>query len=456
MHAKRTIWVLASGLALLLAWGVAQEEFEPAAAVTEELLASDHCVAHEFSLPPQGFHISGSGFHISGSGFHISGSTGGMVIGDIVYEDRTGSHEPTAVSPATVSDVVNSVLATPLKYLLSEPLAQDVAIVVADDFAGGRYEPPAALFGSLDLDQLEELITSGDFSHGALVMHHLNSAIAATEGYGLVSRSGPITAWQDRATGHHLVVAALDMSGSSGPARGMPVIPVQQVFTSLTQGVNELLSDLEATYDLGGAVINMSWVLLPCATVEEFIANAGTYSTIWDYLIGLGLDPNIDLGEVLRVLSEVDTWPLRALLDTGRYAYGAWPLEFVAASGNFSMPYQMLPALGDNVVGVAVEPVLRDFPGRYSNIGDVHLPAEWFVLQDIDATGVLGPATPISYAGTSYTAPLVSLFIAEDLVGVGRCTPSAPSRPPLTTDAAGNQYPAPADVPLEVAVGDCQ
>lgn len=455
MGVRATKWVIVVGVALLMGGSSAQERYVTPAAVTEELLASGHCVGHEFSLPPQGFHVSGSGFHVSGSGFYVSGSTGGMVIGDIVYEDPTGDFPPTTVAPRTVDDVVNTIGSAPLRHLLASELSQDVAVVVADDFAGGMYDLPQGLFGVPDLAQLRALIDAGELSHGALVMHQLNAAVAATRGYSLVDRSGSMVVWQDLSTGFHLVVAALDMSSGSGSVGGIPLISAQQVFSSLTQDLNELLAELEASFDLGGAVVNMSWVLLPCATVEEFIANADAFQTVWDYLIGLGLDPDVDLGEVLRVLSDVKAWDLRALLDTGRYSYGVWPLEFVAASGNFSMEYQMLPALGENVVGVAVEPVSRPFPGRYSNVGDLHLPTEWFVLQPLDETGVLGAETSISYAGTSYTAPLVSLFVAEDLVGAGRCSHAASARPPLTTDPTGSPYPVPADLPLEVAVGNC-
>lgn len=450
MERKRTYGFFIACMAVFLGWGVAQEEFETPSVVTEGLLEGGHCVAHELNLPPQGFHIAGSGFHIAGSGFHIAGSVGGLVVGDVEYVDPTGTYPPTIVPAATVPWTMETMGLPPLNHLLRGELGRDVAIVVADDFADGHYALPPELFSGPDLDGLRHLIDSGDLSHGALVMHHLNVAVAATNSYDLVMRTDPTFVWMERSTGFHLIVTALDMSGGSSGA-----ITAQEVFGSLTHQLNEKLQELGQEFRLGGAVVNMSWVLLPCATVEEFIANRDSYTTLWDYLIGLGLDPDVDMADVLKVLGELDQWDLQSFLDTGRYAYDLDPLAFVGASGNFSMEYQMLPAQGENVVGVAVSPVLRDFPGRYSNVGDVYLPSEWFRLQELDEAGLLGPETEIAYAGTSYTAPLAALFLAEDMAGPRLCVSPTSGRPRLKTDPAGNLYPTPADLPLEVAAGNC-
>src|SRR5690606_23544110 len=108
------------------------------------------------------------------SGVHISGSVGGMVLGDVVYTNENGSMS-TAVPALTPFEVLSRT------GILGAALQGDVVILVADDFAGGRFEVPLAAFTSSNEDSARDLLRSavdaGEFSHGALVMHHLNTLI---------------------------------------------------------------------------------------------------------------------------------------------------------------------------------------------------------------------------------------------------------------------------------------
>src|SRR5690606_5030043 len=138
------------------------------------------CLAHEMSVPVQGVHISGSGVH-------ISGSVGGMVLGDVVYTNENGSIS-TAVPALTPFEILSRT--GDLGGTLGSDLQGDVVILVADDFAGGRFEVPLAAFTFSNEDsarnQLRLAVDAGEFSHGALVMHHLNTLFDALEGFSLV------------------------------------------------------------------------------------------------------------------------------------------------------------------------------------------------------------------------------------------------------------------------------
>src|SRR5690606_14328274 len=124
--------------------------------------------------------------------------------------------------------------------------------------------------------------------------------------------------------------------------------------------------------------------------------------TFEEYVAGVAvISGPTDFESVVKALNQSTDPELQSLLDVGRRPNHLANARFVAAAGNFSLQYPMLPAAFSQVVGVAVSPVTRAFPDRYSNAGDVHIPGEWVTFQALDETGALGPETSLSYAGTS-------------------------------------------------------
>jgi hypothetical protein len=108
-------------------------------------------------------------------------------------------------------------------------------------------------------------------------------------------------------------------------------------------------------------------------------------------------------------------------------------INYVAASGNFGLPYAMFPAAWPEVVAVAAQYAVPGggFDPRkagFANAGEVVAPGALYELsRTASGTQVL------AYAGTSFSAPVVSLFTALDLM---RDVPSCglPARSLLTDE----------------------
>jgi len=406
----------------------------------------DRCVAHPLNTYGQALYISGTELYLSGTELYISGSKGGMIVGPIEYIDPDGNTK--TIEPDSVGKVIEKAGRPAVRpFLYDHELVSDVMIVVADDFGHGVYRLPPDLRGpnltGVDTDLIESLAAAGDLTHGALIMNHLNLAIASTGRF--VPEPPPAITdhrivWRDPLYGGRLVVVGVNLADVAGG----PLITTEHVLQALIERVQAELKDQSHGTDPRGVVINMSWVFLPCQTVQDFIDAIGDYPTFEDYLRGVGVD--VDRQPILDVIAALASVPsgdmLAAYLDSGeRIDYGVEHSAYVAASGNFSLPYQMLPAGWSQVVGVAVEEVKdRPFPGRYSSVGDVTVPGEWVTFQPVEfdlqadspSFGIDG-LTDISYAGTSYAAPLVSLYVALDMASVDpQCLHQPSAVPELT------------------------
>lgn len=452
------------GTCLLMLLSMAAAQPQPGFDLPDDLDEAPRCVAHELNVPTQGFYLSGSGFYLSGSGFYLSGSTGGMIRGAITYVDPELKHPNTTLPALGIGDIMLSMGLPSSGRLFHQGLVEDVLIVVADDFAGGHFGLPDALqdpaAATTTLADLRPLIASGEFSHGALVMHHLNAAVAATGDFTLVTGLGrdDVTVWTQSVDGPRLIVAGLDLTSATGTT-GPVAISEADVYRKLTDGLESLIPNLPVAAPPARIVVNMSWVLLPCPTVEAFIANIDAYPTFLDYLAGLGIGID-DLSAALGALNSSLDRDLQALLNSPeRVRRQGFDVAYVAAAGNFSLGYQMLPAGWSEVLGVAVEEVPREFPGRYSNVGDVTVPGEWVAFRPL-RDGSPGVPTLLAYAGTSYAAPVAALYVALDMASANLCVrapaglgASAPTPPTLELHPGPGT--APADVPLVAAIDAC-
>lgn len=419
----------------------------------------EQCVGHEFNLP-------GQGFHLSGSGFHLSGSAGGMVRGEITFTDGRMEEPNTTVEPVSLAGIAK-------KYedqLTGASMVRDAVIIVADDFAGDNFLLPSALTGpgvdDVALADLVPLVESGEFSHGALVMHHLNALVAATGAFSWEETIGGVTYWRATGSGsggHQLVIAPLDMTADEDSQE----ITIADVLQSLGRKLQATTDGLEVGSEVS-PVVNMSWVFLPCSDIDGFLSHRGEYENFETYVRAVhGGESAPVIEEFLMAEGNVLHADLVRALDDGEF--GVLDLSrshsFVAASGNFSMDYQMLPAGWRHVVGAAVRPPTgRTFPGRYSNIGDVTVAGEWFTFQPL-IKGALEPETQLHYAGTSFAAPLVSLYLALDAASQDpACLHVLSDRPPLAPGGDDPRDLGPlasldlgdgADAPLKDAISNC-
>lgn len=436
---------------------------------------SGHCVAHEFNVP-------GQGVHLSGSGVHLSGSVGGMMLGPITYRDSEDSSTSVTLTPMDVRTVVNETSGPAESAFLDQAILRDVLLVVADDFAQGRYTVPEEAYSltadEADRERLAAMVENGDFSHGALVMHHLNALIAATSRFNLVREELPDPKQQDDALPIYIwersdpdgpgkiIVGPLNMS--SLQAGSASEIDVQAVLNALNGSLGQMIGDVAARFspDLEDVFVNFSWVFLPCESVRAFLADPRGFASYDQYLESIGLlDETVDLSQLMRYLGSENSQLLNGYFQGGeKFEVPVQRIMFAAAAGNFAREYQMLPAGWRYVVGASVAEVPdRDLPGRYANAGDVTVAGEWIALQELSEAGELMSATELSYAGTSFAAPLVTLYSALDLVGEERCSGFDSSNPALggqpsrliTASEPKDAFSDPGDVWLPDAIDDC-
>lgn len=414
------------------------------------------CLAHEMSS-------AGQGAHLSGSGAHLSGSVGGLVLGTVIM--------------GSVDDIVFTEHAEPAVDALNRPSRQDqpqtfqdllnhgeaslhtVVLLVADDFRGGDFTLPDELWqlnanDSDDVDELRAMVKSGKLSHGAVVLAHLLRLIEGAGRFSPSLSSNDPYRFDVDGGRSELIVVPVDLAINNPNGPHAP-IPTSHIAAELSGSIRQW-SDTHRT-DTGrlGMVVNMSWVLLPCPTVADFLAVDGPEWTFEDYFNSLDItidgwrtdpvaDRDLRLGLLGRVSPTDDLRSLMSELD-GPSGLGTKlanidvDIALVAAAGNFAMDYQLLPAALLDVIGVGTPVADRPLP-LFSNAADVAAPGAWFHLDDV-----------VSYAGTSYSAPMVSLFAAIDLASQQSCMPSQVygGRPGLDLHKTDPQY-----VQARVLLGD--
>lgn len=412
---------------------------------SDAYVEAERCLAHPFNVAEQGYYASGTGFftseaeyYASGTDYYASGTERGVAVGQLYPPAFPVADVLLATTP---NKIPNPTVPSPSQMTLGELLRlqpqqdRDVIVMVVDDFSNGQYQLPDDVF-AVARDQVDEL-KALSLAHGTLVLHFLNALISATGEYSFDASvsGGDWYVWNTRrGSGARLIVNAVDLSGGApGQAINTGTIRNRLVFA-----VQAALGRLGSGHVAGGIVINMSWVLLPCATVEAFVQRRGEFPTFQDYFDALAaLDDNRILLE--RGLTPVELlWLLRwagtndplyqvihnpELLDIR--SDDNLQLAFVAASGNFALPYQMLPAGWPAVVGVGAP---RDIEPPYSNEAEVVAPGGWFEIDGVvDVWPSQSPkGAGAALAGTSYAAPIVSLFTAVDIAHASRCTPPSP------------------------------
>lgn len=412
----------------------------------DEYTTAPRCLAHPLLVAEQGFFHSGTDFFRSGTDFFHSGTdffrsgtVGGVVLGDNTY-----------VTPRSLSDVLTDTVPIYLQWPSSsnkalgdlmalDPVEEgDVVLVVLDDFGAppGTFALPAEAF-TLSLgggDDYQQVVDQGWFTHGAQVMHVLNGFISATDLYTADPLSTPArTIWNSNNVANaRLIVAGYNLADQASDKS----IDTSEIADALREAVGqeaELATVAEA--NLKGLVVNMSWVLLPCPTVESFNANRNLFPTFKDYvdelknLDGNGwmLDEGIAPEDIVRMLTWVGPgdplYQVTVLATVDDYPELVNKrLAFVAASGNSRLPYQMLPAGWPAVIGVGAPVDGHPMP-PFSNAAGVIATGAWFAVQPWEKEAAGTNTGVMALAGTSYSAPIVSLFTAIDIANKSRCTP---------------------------------
>jgi hypothetical protein len=397
-----------------------------------------NCLAHEMSAPGQALHASGSALHASGS------------VGGLVPFPNPSPEVQSIIFPFNNPDVEE----------VESRHDQSVGILVVDEFSGvysvNVEEVLQSLlpWGQQELvaQHLADLKTNKHISHGALVMDHINALTLGTGNYDLerqpsgeaISPDGVITWQHKQQQNKRLVVMGVDVATGG------------TINTELITG--EIISALDVMQDFGDEgidtiIVNMSFILLPCAILEDFLASSvDTFDEYTAALIEInGEDP--DDANIFRAFGSLISTPLETryrdplscLVDDLIGAEepdeeepgcevefdGSKPsaITFVASAGNLNdkhdrLDFPMYPAAWDNVISVSArthaDPTRRvDF----SNPGQVMATGAWFALSDwqhfadrLNEGNPLPENTQIqesvAYAGTSFAAPSMTVAAA--------------------------------------------
>jgi hypothetical protein len=363
------------------------------------------CVTTEFDLPPQGF--------------RVRGSTGGVGY--------------TADAPnAPASDVGRALQHSFFTSFSTTP--QSTELLIVDDFGAWnapQYTLPSDLLVSdANSATLETLIGDGKLTHGALVMRHAKDVLIGT---GLYAPSDQTT--NGMQTIYKRDSSLLKVTAVNTRLQNQAVI-AGTTRVKITTG--DLYEVLKTPLVGGSKTINLSFVLTPCQVYEDFVLSRlpslegylehlARVNAITTNLNGvLDLSGELDLMRRVVESTNISNDPLLGLIKANAKNH-----IFVAAAGNYGLPYSMYPARWPGVVnatGSALE-TQNQRATKLFNAGEVMSVGTLFRLNPPSHSGV-----PVFYSGTSFAAPSVSVFSALDLAIKGRCTDSQTFKSELALD----------------------
>lgn len=349
----------------------------------------------------------GQGLQAVGAGLQAVGAVGGL------FQGQTSSFNGTLVSPAQIGDELYG-------QFLNTGNSKRSVIFVVDDFSNGFELPAAALQPGTDLATL-----TGQISHGTLVLHHVLEILAS----------------MDHGTGNDVYQI------SQGAFDGQPYYEYSYLGTEFfVQAVNVGQFDTDTIADrlreamlhygeVEGAsimVVNMSFAIVPCSVLSDYSSTSGL-ATFEAYLGALAAHNHVG-SEYLDQLDELVSTPVGlgsdpllaftgcplpstdGLACDGTGLDGANPtlaitrsLYLVASSGNYGNSYSLYPAAATNVVSVgSLAAAAGGYSAAgYSNLAGIAAPGGLFELAS-------GGGNTVAYAGTSFAAPIVSLFLGID------------------------------------------
>ncbi len=378
--------------------------------LVDESLGS--CILSDFSLLPQPYLVEGSPYLVEGSPYLVEGSPY-LVEGS--SDDLQTKLQSVAIAPES--------LAEQLEPFLSESgLTQDVAILILDDFGNSVFQIAQSLFEAENpsAEMIASFEDEGASSHGAFVMNHINGVMNGLSNYEAVQVSADKVEWRHKDSQRRILVKAAVPSGFETGSVG----------EVLAQG----LADLRAE-GFERIVVNMSFVILPCSIVREFLLTKLVYPSLFDYLANL-VDSNVERtlndqgvpralsNEIARQASKLVVESLRPVDPEGdplRLAMLANPdVLFVGAAGNFGRNVAAYPAAWDEVLAVSANDAMSK--ADFSNTGEVMFRGAWFRLTNpLNLNGHDALNSSIVYSGTSFAAPGMSAFLALDWASEGHC-----------------------------------
>ena len=212
--------------------------------------------------------------------------------------------------------------------------------------------------------------------------------------------------------------------------------------TSIIAGRIAATIDTLAQRSISRFAVNLSFGLVPCSVLEDFGAVKERYPTLEAYrdaILGKnGYSKVASFREELEQLlvSPVGAKPLQRLaqLDPNDF-FEAEAVAYLASAGNYSMGYSLYPGAWPEFASVSAsdmsrrptDPLNYSHRDTYSNAGEILLPGGYYEFNLYYHGRGWKPMPGLAFAGTSFAAPVLSVFTALDF------TSYAP-RCPVTSD----------------------
>ncbi len=392
------------------------------------------CAANEFSLPGQGLQAVGAGLQAVGAVGGLSYVPAAGLVEKTAYE--IGKEHTAVLTKWARQDNRHIDDMSPLLRILGD-VRDPVLILVVDDFGEGFHELPQGLLdGSLPPEQLQELATDGQLSHGALVLHHTLQNLTAMS----YRTDSHVEEYVNGPTGEPYYVfpiAPEDRTDATFIDNNVPAVPfIVQPVNTAGRNIDELGGYIRQSieglnqfaYNVERILINFSFVIMPCSVTSDFAASG--ISSFEDYSEAVAAVNGMS-GEAEQVvaastsggsygLSEFLSCPSGLAGDcTGGTFARFTHLVNVASSGNYGLDYPLFPAAEPGVIAVGAVPTLTVGHGTgkngYSNSANILAPGS-LILGDRHGDMVW------RYDGTSFAAPNASTYLAGELavaVGMG-------------------------------------
>lgn len=364
---------------------------------------------------------------IPGEGYRVKGGIGGLAV----------APNPVGITPG------NPLIVGQQIFDQAAPnLTERAAIIVVDDFNSGPRQPGvyfldqqegptlADLSGGATEAEVQGLEANRQYAHGALVFNHTLALLSVQDANPELSQIRVPIPEEDAVISIPIVIfTKLNVT--------VVALDTQDFNTETISGrLQETIRALVQQQNIGRFAVNLSFGLVPCSILADFGAANREGMTFEAYQQEV-LDANdLDAGTfrqdlVALLTMTVGTDPLVTDVARNRELNGASEISYLAAAGNYALPYALYPGYWSEFVSVSAQNLAGSTPVRdpdYSNLGEVLLPGGYYTLTAYDPVGRGWRDYPnLSVAGTSFAAPVLSVFTALDFTNPApRCT----RRPP--------------------------
>jgi hypothetical protein len=364
---------------------------------------------------------------IPGEGYRVKGGIGGLAI----------APNPVGITPGNPLTVGQHIFDQ-----AAPDLTERAAIIVVDDFNGGPRQPGvyfldqqegralADLSGGATETEVQGLEANRQYSHGALVFNHTLALLSAHDTNPEVSQIRVPILEEDAVISIPIVIfTKLNVT--------VVALDTQDFDTEVISGrLRETIRALGQQQNIDRFAVNLSFGLVPCSVLADFGAANREGMTFEAYqqevLDANGLDAGAFRQDLVALLTTpVGTDPLVTDVARNRELNGGSEISYLAAAGNYALPYALYPGYWSEFVSVSAQNLASSTPVRdpdYSNLGEVLLPGGYYTLTAYDPVGGSWRDYPnLSVAGTSFAAPVLSVFTAFDFTNPApRCARRSP------------------------------